>query len=135
MTKLLFFSFLFVLFVMVSCQNDKDMQIQKITADQMLEAIEFESIQLIDVRTPEEFKEGSLKKSQNICITNEDFKAQAEKLDKNKPVYLYCKSGVRSAKAAEVLKEMGFKIIHEMSGGIEVWKEMGYETLTETGKS
>jgi len=98
----------------------------------MLEAIEFESIQLIDVRTPEEFKEGSLKKSQNICITNEDFRDQAEKLDKSKPVYLYCKSGRRSAKAAEVLKQMGFKIIYEMPGGYEAWKEMGYEIKTET---
>ncbi len=134
MTKSLFLCFLLV-FVMVSCQNNKGPQIQKITADQMLEAIKFETIQLIDVRTPAEYKEGSLKKSQNICITNEDFRVQAEKLDKSKPVYLYCKSGGRSAKAAEVLKEMGFKTIYDMSGGFEVWKEMGYETKTETEKS
>jgi rhodanese-related sulfurtransferase len=126
MRRLLFISFLFS--IMVSCQNNKGPQIQKITADQMLEAIEFESIQLIDVRTPAEYREGSLKKAHNICITNEDFRIQAQMLDINKPVYLFCKSGGRSAKAAEVLKEMGFKQIYDLSGGMDNWNEKEFDT-------
>lgn len=128
MSKHLFIYFLFVISVFISCQNNKETQIQKITADQMIEAIQFQSIQLIDVRTPIEFNQGSLKNAHNICITNEGFRDQAQMLDKNKPVYLFCKSGGRSAKAAAVLKEMGFKQIYDLSGGIEVWNDMGYET-------
>ncbi len=128
MTKSIFLSVLFVLVFFTACQNKQEPQIQNITADQMLEAIEFESIQLIDVRTPSEFEEGHLKNAQNICLINDDFKSKAQLLDKEKPVYLYCKSGKRSAKAVEALKEMGFKIIYEMSGGIDEWNEKEFDT-------
>lgn len=121
-------SFLLFVFLIVSCKDTKEPQVHKITAEQMLDVLNDESIQLIDVRTELEFDAGNLKNAQNICITNDDFKAKAELLDKNKPVYLYCKSGVRSAKAAEVLREMGFMFIYDMKGGMDEWKEKGYET-------
>lgn len=121
------FPFLIAL-LLFSCAEKKEPQVYKISADQMLEAIENESIQLVDVRTEEEYRSGRIKNAQNICITGDDFIAKAEKLDKNKPVYLYCKVGGRSAKAAEVLKEMGFKIIYDMTGGMEEWSEKGFET-------
>lgn len=122
------FTLIFSLLFFFSCSETKEPQVYKISAEQMLEAIENESIQLIDVRTEEEYCSGRLKNAQNICITNDDFKARAEKLDKDKPVYLYCKVGGRSANAAEVLKEMGFKFIYDMSGGMDEWKEKGLKT-------
>jgi rhodanese-related sulfurtransferase len=122
------FALILIALLLLSCVDKKDPQVYKITADQMLEAIENESIQLLDVRTKEEFCAGKIKHAQNIYIVNDDFRARAEMLDKDKPVYLYCKTGGRSAKAAEVLKEMGFKIIYDMSGGIKEWDEKGYET-------
>jgi len=81
----------------------------------------------LDVRTPEEFIENFIYKSQNICVTQDDFKEKVKRLDKNKPVYLYCKSGMRSDKAAKILKEMGFKEIYTMKGGIDLWKKKGFE--------
>lgn len=84
--------------------------------------------QLVDVRTQEEFEEGHLKNSQNICVTDDDFKTKVAKLDKKKPVYVYCRSGKRSADAALVLKEMGFSEIYDMDGGIINWEEKGLET-------
>jgi rhodanese-related sulfurtransferase len=114
--------------LLFSCTDKKEPQVYKITADQMFEAIENESIQLIDVRTEEEYCSGKLKNAQNFCVTNDDFIARAKDLDKDKPVYLYCKVGGRSAKAAEVLKEMGFKFIYDMTGGIDEWQEKGFET-------
>jgi rhodanese-related sulfurtransferase len=114
--------------LLFSCTDKKEPQVYKITADQMLEAIENEPLQLIDVRTQEEYCSGRLKNAQNICVTNDDFIARAKELDKDKPVYLYCKVGGRSAKAAEVLKEMGFKFIYDMTGGIDEWQEKGFET-------
>lgn len=121
-------SFLLLAFLLVSCKDNKAPQVHKISAEQILDVINDESVQIIDVRTETEFEAGNLKNAQNICITNDDFKAKAELLDKNKPVYLYCKSGVRSAKAAEVLREMGFIYIYDMKGGMDEWKEKGYKT-------
>jgi len=53
-----------------------------------------------------------------------DFAEQtAGKLDKNKPVLLYCAGGVRSAKAAKILKKQGFTEIYDLKNGYTGWKE------------
>ncbi len=86
------------------------------------------SHQLIDVRTLEEFREGHLKNAQNICVTDDDFVKNIEKLDKDKPIYLYCRSGKRSARAANLLKDLGFKEIYDMDGGYLNWQKQGLDT-------
>ena len=90
------------------------------------QAIQVKGIQLVDVRRPEEFKEGHIK---GATLANwqdqEAFKAQAAKLDKTKPVYVYCLAGVRSAKAAGWLTEQGFTKVVNLEGGIEAWKNAG----------
>src|SRR5690606_37115598 len=70
--------------------------------------------QLLDVRTPEEYGEGHLAKAANIDYKSPDFKEKIAKLDKNKPVYVYCLSGGRSAAAANTLHESGFKEVYDM---------------------
>lgn len=80
------------------------------------------NVQLIDVRTPAEYAEGHIKNSKNINITGEDFDAQVALLDKSKPVLLYCKSGMRSAKASLRLKELGFENITDLDGGFGTWR-------------
>lgn len=77
--------------------------------------------QILDVRTPEEFSEGHIDKATNIDWQNENFVKNTEKLDKNKPVYVYCKSGRRSLKASEKLEELGFKKIYNLDGGYLKW--------------
>jgi len=69
-----------------------------------------------------------LKNAQNICVTNNDFQEKVKKLDKNKPVYVYCEKGGRSANAAKILTEMGFKKVYDLQGGITNWEESGLET-------
>jgi rhodanese-related sulfurtransferase len=73
--------------------------------------------QLLDVRTPEEVAEGALEAAQNINFYDSDFKDKLSKLDKNKPVFVYCRSGGRSGKCAQMCKDMGFKEIYDMKGG------------------
>lgn len=80
-------------------------------------------IQLIDVRTPEEYSEGHLKGAKNININSEDFAKQIEALDTEEPVYLYCRSGGRSGRAAKLLVDMGFTQIYDLDGGITAWTE------------
>lgn len=81
--------------------------------------------QLLDVRTPEEFSQGHLEKAENIDYKNAAFKEQVEKLDKNKPVFVYCLSGGRSSAAAKVLHEKGFTHVYEMQGGFMKWTSSG----------
>jgi len=78
---------------------------------------------LIDVRTPEEFAEGHLRKAQNIDYQNDNFKEQISKLDKSKTYFLYCRSGKRTAGAAEVMQKTGFENIVVLEGGLLAWKE------------
>ena len=80
-----------------------------------------EGIQLIDARTPEEFNEKHIANALNANILGEDFDQKVASLDKNKPVMVYCKSGVRSANAAAKLKAMGFTTIIDLDGGITQW--------------
>ncbi|NCT18279.1 MAG: thioredoxin [Flavobacteriaceae bacterium CG18_big_fil_WC_8_21_14_2_50_34_36] len=125
--KHIYYYLFFLISLLISCNDSQNKSIQNITPEQMQDALLEENIQVLDVRTPEEFNESFIKKSQNICVTQDDFKEKVKQLDKNKPVYLYCKSGIRSAKAAKILKEMGFKEIYTMQGGVDLWKEKGFE--------
>lgn len=86
-------------------------------------AIQAGPVQLIDVRTPPEYKEGYIKGAVNADWQNEQqFTAKVNELDKAKPVYVYCLSGVRSGKAADWLAANGFKEIINLEGGIKAWK-------------
>lgn len=119
---------IFCLFVAMSfCTSCKDAKIDSaeiklVTAEEMQSILELEDAQLVDVRTPKEFEEIRIANAQNIDYTSPTFDADITKLDKNKPVILYCKSGRRSASCAKKLKEAGFKKIYDLEGGISKWK-------------
>lgn len=81
--------------------------------------------QIIDVRTPKEFQSGYIAGAVNIHVYDKDFEQRVHKLDKNKPVYVYCKAGGRSAEATEILITKGFKTIVELEGGMDAWEEAG----------
>lgn len=79
--------------------------------------------QIVDVRTPGEFSKGAIENAVNMNYHDRDFAEQAVgKLDKNKPVMLYCAGGVRSAKAAKILKKQGFKEIYDLESGYTGWE-------------
>jgi phage shock protein E len=81
--------------------------------------------QVIDVRTPKEYKAGHIKNAVNMHVYDKDFEQRLDKLDKNKPVYVYCKAGGRSAEAVEIMQKKGFKKITELDGGMDAWAEAG----------
>jgi rhodanese-related sulfurtransferase len=122
---------LLVLFVAFqSCNNGTEGEIEMISPIDVYEAVYGEdSLQLVDVRTQEEYQVNHLKNAQNICVTSDDFKKKVATLDKQKPVYVYCKKGGRSARAASILKEMGFTKVYDLQGGITSWEQEGLETV------
>jgi rhodanese-related sulfurtransferase len=83
---------------------------------------------ILDVRTPEEYAAEHLENAVNVSFNAPDFSDMVNQLDKSKTYVVYCRTGVRSAKASAVMKEMGFKRVYDM-GGIEGWKEAGYPTV------
>lgn len=119
----LFLTTLTLLFF-TACQEQKkedNSTIQMVTSAEMEELIQQENTQLVDVRTEKEFASGYIEGAQNI-VYDENFSKKLEHLDKNKPIAVYCHSGGRSEKCAEILKQAGFKKIYDLKGGITQWK-------------
>lgn len=115
------FSLLFVLISFVSCQSQSKSP-ELISPEAFAKRIE-SATQLVDVRTPKEYKQGHLKGAKNIHLYDQDFLERINKLDKAKPVYVYCKAGGRSAEAVEIMQAQGFKNIIELRGGTDSWTE------------
>lgn len=91
--------------------------ILRLTAEEFLARYTPETV-VIDVRTPEEFAQGHLQGALNLNVQAPDFREQvaALQLSPNQPVYLYCRSGRRSQRAAEILREMGFRKLYNIGG-------------------
>ncbi len=112
-----------------STENTSTQKIEKlIPQDFAVEMTELKNFNLIDVRTPQEYEQGNISKAKNINFNDASFGEELNKLEKEKPLFIYCKSGGRSAKAVEKAKEMGFEHIIELDGGIESWNDANVET-------
>ncbi|BDD08938.1 hypothetical protein FUAX_13700 [Fulvitalea axinellae] len=119
---------LFCALLAISCQSnaqEKETDIKTLQAKITSE----EQFILLDVRTPAEYEAGHLKNAININWHSDEFKAKVSKLDKSKTVYVYCRSGRRSANASEAMRKMGFKKALNVEGGILAWKKEGFKTV------
>ena len=116
--------YLAVLFIsLISCQTQQKEGTELVNPTEFAQKIETEKGQIIDVRTPKEYKSGYIDGAVNIHLYDKDFGKQIDKLDKNETVYVYCKAGGRSAEAVEIMQEKGFKHIGELDGGMDAWNE------------
>ena len=93
---------------------------RSVDAETFAHEIKREEVQLVDVRTPEEFAEGHIPGAVNMDVNGEAFEAQVATLDPSRPVALYCRSGRRSKLAAQKVAKAGFEVV-ELSGGILSW--------------
>ena len=108
-----------MIFFCVNCNSQ--VALKAITTKELKVLLSQENIQLMDVRTPEEIKEGAIQTAFFVNYFDVDFENVATaKLNKSKPVYLYCRSGNRSGKACKILKEKGFEVINVL-GGYKQW--------------
>ena len=117
-----------VAFVFCKNQTTEQKPASSETKDGLVEIEAFESLMksdhiLIDVRTPEEFAAGHISSAQNINYHDEGFDASMLKLDKDKPILLYCKSGGRSGKTYSMLKANNFSKVYDLKGGFTAWQE------------
>ena len=108
-------------FLFINC--DEAQEIKTITTLELKALLEKDKIQLLDVRSPEEIKEGFIPTAKFVNYFDADFAEKAiSKLGKNRPVYLYCRSGSRSGKSAKILQEKGFEV-YNVLGGFNQWKQ------------
>ncbi len=77
---------------------------------------------ILDVRTPEEFLGEYIENAVNLDYYSDTFRNNLDKLDKNKTYLIYCRSGRRSENALNIMKELDFKEVYNMLGGIVKWK-------------
>jgi|SRR5690606_616233 len=81
-----------------------------------------ENIEILDVRTPDEFNEGYIPGAKNIDIyKGQGFLDEVNQLDKSKEYYVYCRSGARSAQACALMQQQGFENTYNLQGGITEW--------------
>ena len=119
--------FFFISSLSVSCAKGSGDDSSLVTPEEL--SLKQEEIVLIDVRTPGEFERGHIENSVNINIADRSFKEEVGKLDRSEPVYVYCKVGGRSAKAASILREMGFEEVYDLEGGIRNWEKSGMKVV------
>jgi rhodanese-related sulfurtransferase len=80
---------------------------------------------IVDVRTPDEFKDGHIKGAKNIDIMSKDFEAQLSKLDKTQPTLVHCQAGGRSTRALPILEKLGFTNVIHLDDGFGGWEAAG----------
>ena len=115
------FSILFISLFFVNCNSQEGEN--TISTIELKALLNKEKIQFVDIRTPREIDKGFIKGALFVDFFDNNFTQKIiKKLDKNKPVYLYCRSGNRSGKAAKILQEKGFKA-YNVLGGYNQWKK------------
>ncbi len=114
--------FLSVLLFSCTAQNKTGL-----TADEFEKGIAGgKSVQILDVRTSGEFYSGHIKNAlQADWNDSKEFERRISFIDKNKPVYVYCLAGARSAAAAEKMRKIGYENVYELKGGTNAWKAAG----------
>lgn len=126
-------SLILVTVFMVSCSNGQNKGGEQSGIAENVNVEQFEShvgtAQIVDVRTPAEWNEGIMEGAAMINFYDADFDKQLENLDKEKPVAVYCKVGGRSGQAMAKMKDMGFKEIYNLKGGMDAWKSAKKPTV------
>ncbi|AXT53209.1 rhodanese-like domain-containing protein [Aquimarina sp. BL5] len=118
---------IFLSILLFNCKdnNTKDIAVELITVEEMDSLLEMEKVQLVDVRTPQEYAEGHIEGAINIDFSDENFETLISEVDKSKPVAVYCGRGGRSGKCSAYMQKAGFTKIYDLDGGITEWKYKG----------
>ena len=111
---------LILFFVFISCQNNEKFDL--LDYEEFKSQVENNSVQLFDVRTPDEYKMAHIDGAINVDFKNDEFfDSFFNDLNKSDTIYLYCRSGNRSKKSADKLINLGFQKIYDLNGGFIEW--------------
>ncbi len=115
-------------FLFFSCNsNAQNMGYKNINGKEMETMMNQKEVQVIDVRTENEVKQGYLETTDHFLdIYQSGFDAELDKLDKNKTYIIYCRSGARSSSAAQKMVAKGFKKVYNLTGGMNNWTNQSF---------
>ena len=114
--------YFFLLFSLLVFSQENTQVYEVLSYDDFKNQINNDNVLLFDIRTMDEFNSGHLKGSINIDFYEEKlFDKFFKKVNKSKPIYIYCRSGNRSKKSSEKLKKLGFVKIFDLEGGYKNW--------------
>lgn len=125
MKNLFFFNILFAFLFLSGCANSQTDKVKNLSQKEFKSTFEKQkTVQLLDVRTAKEIAQGKIINAAEMDYFDPEFKAKVEKMnfDKSKPMIVYCASGGRSSKAADILVELGFKNVYNLEGGYNAYK-------------
>ncbi len=112
-----------LLFISLSfIENVEAQVVNNIDVAKFSEIVKDKDLQLVDVRTAKEVMTGKIEGAINVDYFGENFKNEIAKLDKEKAIAVYCRSGNRSGRATNILKDLGFTKIYNLNGGMKAWK-------------
>jgi rhodanese-related sulfurtransferase len=84
---------------------------------------------ILDVRTPQECSAGRIEGSIVLDFRSSSFQEQVSQLDPEKAYLVYCRTGRRSAQAVRLMRELGFRELYNLLGGIVDWQKGGFEIV------
>lgn len=117
------FLFIVLIATVVSCSPKEKENFVLTPTDFQTKLSQTPDAYLLDVRTSEEIETGIIAGAANI-IYDENFAQKISEVP-SQPIFIYCASGKRSAKAAKILREKGHAPVYELEGGLNAWKEKG----------
>jgi len=112
---------LIIILLLQTLYSDVTRKYKLLTAPEVIGLINRDDAVIIDIRSPNEFKEGHIADAIHIPLSN--IKAQSEKLKKygERPLLFYCKSGMRADEACKILSKLGFTNVNALNGGVQSW--------------
>src|SRR3989475_8491818 len=87
---------------------------------------------IIDVRDPDEYRDGHIEAASNISRGFLEFRIGTAVSDPSVPIVLYCQTGLRSVLAAKALKELGYQTVINLKGGFQKWAQSGLPVVKDT---
>lgn len=109
-------------FIFLRFRNGSSGAFKNIDASTLRDMLKDKNVKIIDVRTPGEVSQGKIKHATNINVNSPEFKQKVSGLDKSKTYVVYCRSGMRSARACRMMSKAGFENLYNLQGGY-----MGYQ--------
>jgi thioredoxin 1 len=116
--------------ICISCQSTSQ-SISTIKVNEFEKRMTAPDVQLVDVRTADEYDGGHLPNAKNMDVNEDEFATQIKTLDKTKPIFVYCLSGGRSKAAAKEMAAAGLTNITNMDGGVMAWRAATKSLVTD----
>lgn len=113
--------------IVLSSKEENDAAFKTISAKEAKNMLDIKKVFLLDVRTPNEFYNEYIPGAKLIPLQQLEDRISEIEGYKNKNIILYCRSGNRSAVAAEILVKKGFKKVHHIRNGIGEWKKESFD--------